>query len=316
MITLPNKDREIFDLPLRILDIVKEYQETGEVVIDTNHEGINLQTANFYKTLDYACEKFNIKKSCITIVTTNVEESHEAYNIKIVGNHWVDLSKKQFDKALPEKNIKYNVGCFLGKPNWHRLVLAAWLHNNYKAQTLLTCHYDPMSERHKIDSELTNVNVECSQELISVVKFIDHCPITLSEGFIDYTIGPDKHYNIIKEYDKIFVDLVVETYVSGASFFPTEKTLRPIIAKTPFVIMGSRGYLENLRRIGFKTFSKWWDESYDDYSGYSRIVEIRKVLTKIFELDTNTINEMQEVLNYNYSHLKSLTPGSVKLNGK
>ena len=60
------------------------------------------------------------------------------------------------------------------------------------------------------------------------------------------------------------MDIVVETYVSGQSFFPTEKTLRPIIAQTPFIVMGPKGYLANLRRMGFMTFGQWWDESYDN----------------------------------------------------
>lgn len=314
MIKLPNKDQEIYNLPLRILDIVAEYQRDGSVVIDTNSEGISLDSADFYPVLDYACDKFDINKSLVTIKTTNVEESHPEYNIQIVGNHWIPMCKKEFSRVLKEKNAAYKLGCFIGKPNWHRLVMAAWLFNNHKDKTLLTCHYDPTSERHRSDSELTRLHVESPAELDSVVKFINHCPIVLDEGFINYMIGPDKHYNILDEYHKILVDLVIETYITGISFFPTEKTLRPIIAKTPFIIMGPQGYLENMRRIGFKTFDKWWDESYDNYSGYDRIVEIRKVLDKVFTL--YTVDDMQEVVEHNYNHLKTLHHDAVKLNGK
>ena len=67
----------------------------------------------------------------------------------------------------------------------------------------------------------------------------------------------------LEHYQKFLIDLVLETYATGATFFPTEKTLRPIIAKTPFIIFGPSGYLENMRRIGFKTFNNVIDESYD-----------------------------------------------------
>ena len=155
------------------------------------------------------------------------------------------------------------------------------MYNNHKLKTLMTCHYDPNQERHQIDSELTEINRIYSEELPSVVKFLPQCPIYLTEGFLNYTIGPPTHYNIISEYRSIFLDLVIETYIAGISFFPTEKTLRPIIAKTPFVVMGPAGYLSNLQRMGFKTFSKWWDEGYDNFSNRQRIIEIKNILTSV-----------------------------------
>ena len=114
--------------------------------------------------------------------------------------------------------------------------------------------------------------------------------------------------------------MVIETYVSGISFFPTEKTLRPIIALTPFIVMGPRGYLENLKRIGFKTFSQWWDETYDDYSGYARIEKIKQVVNEICSWNNaklhTVLTEMLEVLAHNKKHLQTLSGDVVKLNGK
>jgi hypothetical protein len=40
MVNLPNKDRIIFDLPHRVVDIIKEYQDTGRIEISVNNEGI------------------------------------------------------------------------------------------------------------------------------------------------------------------------------------------------------------------------------------------------------------------------------------
>ena len=54
MIDLPNKDGLIFDLPQRIADIIKEYQSTGALVINTNNEGISLQA--FFFTFSYGIE--------------------------------------------------------------------------------------------------------------------------------------------------------------------------------------------------------------------------------------------------------------------
>ena len=319
MINLLNRDREIFDLPLRTVDIVQEYQNTNNVVIHTNSEGVCLHSAKFYPALDYICDKFNIDRSRVTIVTNNVEEAHTNYQILVRDNHWIAKCKPIFNYKLDAKSAELkHVGCFLGKANWHRLILSAWLHTNYKEKSLLTMHYDPQSERHRLESGMTDINVFAPEELLPVAQFVKHCPIILDEGFIDYTIGPPTHYNIIHQYKNIFVDAVVETYVSGQSFFPTEKTLRPIIAQTPFVIMGPAGYLGNLRRMGFQTFDRWWSEDYDNYSNYERLCQIKQVLDGIFKLDNNNLHDllvdMQSTLEHNRTHLQKMDASRVKLN--
>jgi len=321
MINLPNKDRLIFDLPMRVVDIIKEYQTTGQLTIHTNSEGLCLRSANFYAVLDYICEKFNINKSKVDIITNNAEECHDLYKISVKQDHWIDQCKSVFARQIESKHKELkHVGCFFGKANWHRLIVSAWLHQNYRNGCIQTMHYNPTDERHRLDSELTDINIQAPNELSSVVNFINYCPLVTTEGFINYTIGNPTHYNIISQYPGIFLDLVSETYISGLTFFPTEKTLRPIIAKTPFIIMGPSGYLSNLQRIGFRTFNHWWDESYDEYSNYTRILKIKELLDKIFTWDQDkmhqALNEMLDILEYNRQHLQKLNSSSVKLNGQ
>ena len=92
----------------------------------------------------------------------------------------------------------------------------------------------------------------------------------------------------------------------GNTFFPTEKTIRPIIAQTPFIIMGPKHYLANLKKLGFKTFDKWWSEDYDQFAGVDRIIEIKKRLSDIFSWQQEKLHtvltEMQPILEFNYNH--------------
>jgi len=315
MVNLDNKDKVIFNLPMRLVDIVAEYQTHGRVTIRTNYEGICLHTAGFYHYLDYICDLFKFDKANFEIITSNVEERHPVYKIQVEGNHWINNCKKHFLTTV-EKNSKLkHVGCFLGRPSWNRLVTAAWLHNNPKA--LLTCHYNPNDDAHLLNSDLTEINFHAAEELLSVVNFLPKCPIVSEEGFINPMIGPEKHYIIMKQYSNIFLDIVHETYISGVSFFPTEKTFRPIIAKTPFITMAPAGYLGNLRRIGLKTFDQWWDESYDGYSNYERLKKIKLIVEDIFTWSDdrikNTLNEMNQVLEHNYNTLRDMDPAVVKL---
>ena len=64
-------------------------------------------------------------------------------------------------------------------------------------------------------------------------------------------------------HKKTFVDLVTETVVDPNSIFFTEKTWKPIVVGKPFLLLGSNNMLKQMKKYGFKTFDKWFDESYD-----------------------------------------------------
>ena len=59
--------------------------------------------------------------------------------------------------------------------------------------------------------------------------------------------------------------------------------------KTPFIVHGPVGYLENLKKLGFKTFDRWWDEEYDNYSHDMRL---RKILSLCDTLQTLSLSDM------------------------
>lgn len=50
--------------------------------------------------------------------------------------------------------------------------------------------------------------------------------------------------------------------IPGA-FLPTEKVGKTMLLRKPFLVYATQDYLKNLRSLGFKTFSDFWDESYD-----------------------------------------------------
>ena len=81
--------------------------------------------------------------------------------------------------------------------------------------------------------------------------------------------------------------------------------------KQPFVFLGRDGTLEELRNRGFKTFMEWWDESYDlEPDGEIRtnlIIDLFDELNSFSKSDWATIiEEMEDVLTYNYNHFKYL----------
>jgi hypothetical protein len=111
---------------------------------------------------------------------------------------------------------------------------------------------------------------------------------------------------------------VSEAHVIGNTFYPTEKSARPMWLKKPFIMFASRDYLCYMRQMGFKTFNDFWSEDYDGYEGRDRLVRIIKLIDTLASKSKQELNEiyqgMQSVLDYNYDMLlnktytKTITP--------
>ena len=84
--------------------------------------------------------------------------------------------------------------------------------------------------------------------------------------------------------------------------FLTEKTFKPIILKMGFLIAGCTGSLKKLKDLGFKTFSDYWDESYDtvDCDIYRRHALVETIKYIIL----NDVHVPDEILEYNYDILR------------
>lgn len=88
----------------------------------------------------------------------------------------------------------------------------------------------------------------------------------------------------------------------------SDKTVKPFFARRPFLMLGSQGSLAWLQSHGFRTFSQWWDESYDQEPNHWRRLE--KVYLQAEKIQSLTLSDcsqmlidMQSVLDYNYRHL-------------
>lgn len=79
-----------------------------------------------------------------------------------------------------------------------------------------------------------------------------------------------------KPYNDTKFSLVSETNDTNNEVFMTEKIWKAIIAEHVFVVHGNFLYLQKLRELGFRTFSKYFDESYDqEIHGKLRMEKIK-----------------------------------------
>lgn len=104
-------------------------------------------------------------------------------------------------------------------------------------------------------------------------------------------------------------ELVFETVTRGFTFSPGQKTISTIISEKPFLVYAPPNFLENLRKIGFKTFDALWDESYDLLEGIDRYCAIIDVAKKVSSLPKEQQFEMytksRDICIHNKKILKS-----------
>ena len=90
----------------------------------------------------------------------------------------------------------------------------------------------------------------------------------------------------------------------GEVIFPTEKLDRVLMYGHPFIAVSNYKFLDKLKQLGFKTFDRWWDESYDliqnDEERMSAILKvIEEVSTWSEEKCYSTLSEMKQILQHN-----------------
>ena len=88
--------------------------------------------------------------------------------------------------------------------------------------------------------------------------------------------------------------------------FLSEKTFKPIVCHHPFIILGSKGSLKELRKLGYKTFDGWIDESYDELDTWERFEAIIEAIKKIDAIEDKLewYKSMEPIIKHNYETLK------------
>jgi hypothetical protein len=119
----------------------------------------------------------------------------------------------------------------------------------------------------------------------------------------------------IEFYQKSCFSLVSSTFAleyNEKSVGFTEKEIKPILARHPFIIHNLAGVLAHLKNMGFLTFERWFDESYDkevdDNKRLIKIIdEVKRLSNLSFEQWNIMLDEMTPVLEHNYNRLVNYT---------
>lgn len=113
-------------------------------------------------------------------------------------------------------------------------------------------------------------------------------------------------------YMNTYFSVITETNFYEHGHYISEKSFKGIQHLHPFVILGKPGILKQLKSWGFKTFSDFWDESYDGIQNNSeRMIAVYSVVKYLCEKSNEEWDELNKqlypILEHNRKHLLSMT---------
>lgn len=239
----------------------------GDVIV----ESANYKFAEVIKKWEF---KHNRKSRLITQVNSQFEEMMWFCNPLCKVHTW-DREKhyENFHRYLNyRRNFSSNKHfmCFARRFSPERAVIFHKVHTTpiLQENSMYSLHNPYGFDHNTATNHINSLNLSTPFKNTVLNWFEQH---------FDYENGyshdrSDQHTNwatVLPEecHRDTFVNVVIETHQvsqDDGEIFLSEKTFRPIYAAQPFLIFGNAGSLKTLKELGYKTFSDYWDESYDE----------------------------------------------------
>jgi len=187
---------------------------------------------------------------------------------------------------------------YIRRTHNHRLLyICELIENNLLNRGLVSCQGD--AQRDSVD----RVKQLCRTDLTAAAKVLDIIrPITLDVK----NLSKENPANVIyyEHYDRTFMSVVLETHYNNEAIFFSEKIWKPISAGHPFMVITGMNFLRELKNRGYRTFDKWFDESYDTMPNLNDriscvISELNRLSKLTIEELINLRKEMEEVIIHN-----------------
>lgn len=232
-----------------------------------------------------------------------IKSDYQLYYGDLNIDYWIERSKKKLFN-LPKKNFlfKRKLSCLVNTARYPRSMFVTLI---YDLDALLS---------HR--GELLDVFLDTSSTLDEDIRsrVIENYPLVKNK------FSENQHWVSAKTYTKTateqsfemiqksFCNIVIEDPVNSEYTRITEKILKPIVSYRPFLLLAAPNTLAWLKNNGFRTFDKWWDESYDQEPNHLlRIQAVYRISQYINSLSKKEcrriLDEMQLILEHNQQHL-------------
>ena len=250
------------------------------LVLDICAEGPSLSRLGVIDTVLTHCEQTQRDPKTVYISRWSNPVEHTPFQ----RTHRSDISHFYWgsDRYWPDKAIACEQdntwGFFMGRPTIPRLLLLQMLADG--RDSVLSRMLGGAVPR----SQGVNLDVAEFGDRPDLVAWYAACDLASLDGATirdQYNAEKNTNRSLLDHYHRFHVELVAESYIYGETFFPTEKTVRPLAAGKPIIVMGPRHFLRRLKQQGFRTWSDLWDESYDELEGAARLEAIQQVIAHV-----------------------------------
>ena len=284
---------------------------------------INAMTEYFYGehislNMNLIGNKYGLDSNNLIFITGNLiaENKPEDKFSYLSYNYFLDYPwfiNKDKPPVIPKNDatIEKKILCYNRRPHVHRKILVYEILNNPTILNNIILSYGGTTNKfhytiHNFSEKIKNIDrAKKINEFFQTMEF----EINVDDKNLELNQADDFDYFM---HHKTFISLVSETNVNSDNLFFSEKTYKPIIAKQPFIIYGNPNALKYLKTIGFKTFDKWIDESYDTEVNFERRLDmVIKLCEDISKMNVSELyrfrEEMTDVLEHNYDKFFELT---------
>jgi hypothetical protein len=242
------------------------------------------------------------------------------------------LAKFEIDYSKKSKRIL----CFNGVARVHRIAAVCEMYKRnildkvYLSINLKQGEIDafPHHEREFI-SMFGYENTKQYKEILDKNRNDFPRTLTLTNNINNaYTINDDDK----KLFKDTVVSLVNETVFSSRDprkslfrdlltypcTFATEKFWKTFQGFHPFIVLSTPHYLKDIRNLGYRTFSPYIDESYDDVENDTlRFKKVMDEVERIANMTDNQVYDFQQnvskILQFNYKMMKTKKPTFVRV---
>lgn len=266
-------------VPYILLNTEKDSEEKNKILnhynfIDCYYFFHGLAAADWYRGNQYSQQIVQPHKR-------QIDKKYITFN-RITGNARVYrsffISELYQKKLLDHGHVSYSKICPV--------------HGDYKT-SILSAQTKYCINSNYVQSVLKNLNEISDSLRIDTPHFQD-----IDNG--SYTVGP------IDKINNSFMYIVTETCFWDRKKHLTEKIFKPIASKMPFVLLGCANNLKYLKEYGFRTFDRWWDESYDDIEDpLTRLQAVVNIVEDICKMPNSKLEkmlaDMEETINYNFN---------------
>ena len=169
--------------------------------------------------------------------------------------------------------------------------------------------------------EIPNIQDNEMLDFTDIKKYIVDLQINKDKKFYDFE-DLETLYGIMHEDASVYEDsmfsFISETSFLDNEFYISEKVVKALGQNHPFIVYGNVGTLKELKRMGFRTFSPFIDESYDLEPNIQKRMdmvfdEVLKLVNKTEEEKLEWMKNIKPILERNYKVLRNLFYNHKKL---